>query len=118
MRTQEIAAPGQRRPPRDRRSWKLGLWAISLAVVIVVGVVVLNRLRADPQVPRVTIAVLPFEHLGGPEREYLTDGLTEETSASLGQIDPEHLSVKGRTSTRRYKQHFEVARGDRSGAGR
>ena len=91
---------------RDRtrwRSWKLGLWAISLAAVIVVGVVVVNRLRADAPVLRVTIAVLPFEHLGGPEREYLTDGLTEETSASLGQIDPEHLSVKGRTSTRRYK---------------
>ena len=85
------------------RSWKLGLWAISLAAVIVVCIVVLNRLRADMQVPRVTIAVLPFEHLGGPEREYLTDGLTEETSASLGQIDPEHLTVKGRTSTRRYK---------------
>ena len=52
------------------RSWKMGLWAISLAAVIVVAVVVLNRLRADRQVPRVTIAVLPFEHLGGPEREY------------------------------------------------
>ena len=85
------------------RSWKMGLWAISLAAVIVVAVVVLNRLRADRQVPRVTIAVLPFEHLGGPEREYLTDGLTEELSASLGQIDPEHLSVQGRSSTRRYK---------------
>ena len=36
-------------------------------------------------------------------REYLTAGLTEETSASLGQIDPEHFSVKGRTSTRSYK---------------
>ena len=93
-----------RTPDRTRwRSWKLGLWAISLAVVIVVGGVVVNRLRADPPVLRVTIAVLPFEHLGGPEHEYLTDGLTEETSASLGQIDPEHLIVKGRTSTKSYK---------------
>ena len=83
------------------RSWKLGLPAISLAAVIVVGVVVVNRRGADG--PRVTIAVLPFEHLGGPERVYLTDGLTEETSASLGQIDPGHLIVKGRTSTKRYK---------------
>jgi TolB-like protein/DNA-binding winged helix-turn-helix (wHTH) protein/Tfp pilus assembly protein PilF len=99
----EIAAPGQPVHLEMRRSWKLALLAISLAVVIVAGVVVLNQLRAGPQVPRVTIAVLPFEHLGGPEREYLTDGLTEETSASLGQIDPEHLTVKGRTSTRRYK---------------
>ena len=84
--------------------WKLGLWAIGLAAIIVVGVVVVNRLRADAPPRRLTIAVLPFEHLGGPEREYLTDGLTEETSGSLGQIDPEHLSVKGRTATRRYKQ--------------
>ena len=100
----EVAAPGQPVHLEMRRSWKLALLAISLAVVIVAGVVALNRLRADTQVPRVTIAVLPFEHLGGPEREYLTDGLTEETSASLGQIDPEHLTVKGRSSTRGYKR--------------
>jgi DNA-binding winged helix-turn-helix (wHTH) protein/TolB-like protein len=101
---QELAAPGRFVHLERGRTWKLGLWAISLAAVIAVAVVMLNRLRDEVQVPRVTIAVLPFEHIGGPEREYLTDGLTEETSASLGQIDPEHLSVKGRTSTRRYKR--------------
>ena len=86
------------------RSPTLRLWVIGLAAVILAGVVVWPWLGADTQVPRVTIAVLPFEHLGSPERAYLTDGLTEETSASLGQIDPEHLSVKGgRTSTRPYK---------------
>jgi len=58
---------------------------------------------APPVQLEIVLAVLPFEHLGGPEREYLTDGLTEETSASLGQIDPEHLRVKGRISTRCYK---------------
>ena len=52
----------------------------------------------------VRIAVLPFENLGaGPEREYLADGLTEETIATIGQIDPEHFSVIGRTSVMRYK---------------
>lgn len=51
------------------------------------------------------IAVLPFENLGaGPEREYLADGLTEETIATLGQIDPEHFSVIGRTSVMSYKR--------------
>ncbi len=46
----------------------------------------------------VTIAVLPFQNLGGnSDREYLAAGLTDETSASLAQIDPERLSVKGRT---------------------
>ena len=55
-----------------------------------------------------TLAVLPFENLGSdPEREYLAAGLTEETSASLAQIDPERLSVKGRTL--RYKGTTKTA---------
>jgi DNA-binding winged helix-turn-helix (wHTH) protein/tetratricopeptide (TPR) repeat protein len=53
----------------------------------------------------VTIAVLPFENLGaGPEREYLADGLTEETIAALGRIDPDHFGVIGRTSVMSYKR--------------
>ncbi len=54
---------------------------------------------------RLTLAVLPFENLGaGPEREYLADGLTEETVAALGQADPDHFNVIGRTSVMRYKK--------------
>jgi len=42
--------------------------------------------------------VLPFRDLGGdPQREYLAAGLTDETSASLAQIDTGRLTVKGRT---------------------
>jgi TolB-like protein/Tfp pilus assembly protein PilF len=52
-----------------------------------------------------TLAVLPFENLSGdPEREYLADGLAEDTIASLGQIDPEHVGVIGRTSIMTYKR--------------
>jgi TolB-like protein len=59
-------------------------------------------------VPRVTLAVLPFANIGSdPEREYLAAGLTEETSASLAQIDPERLIVKGRTL--RYKGTTKTA---------
>ena len=54
------------------------------------------------------LAVLPFENLGSdPEREYLAAGLTDETSASLAQVDPAHLSVKGRTA--RYKGTTKTA---------
>lgn len=62
--------------------------------------------EAPEELPQnVTLAVLPFENLSAdPDREYLADGLTEETSASLGQIDPEHLSVIGRTSVMAYKR--------------
>jgi DNA-binding winged helix-turn-helix (wHTH) protein/tetratricopeptide (TPR) repeat protein len=54
---------------------------------------------------QIRIGVLPFENIGaGPEREYLADGLTEETIASLGQIDPQHFSAIGRTSIMSYKR--------------
>lgn len=49
------------------------------------------------------IAVLPFENLGNSEREYLADGLTEETIAALGQIDPDNFFVIGRRSVMAYK---------------
>jgi DNA-binding winged helix-turn-helix (wHTH) protein/tetratricopeptide (TPR) repeat protein len=61
------------------------------------------RVSDDPE--HVRIGVLPFENIGaGSDREYLADGLTEETIASLGQIDPEHFSVIGRTSVMAYKR--------------
>lgn len=54
---------------------------------------------------RLRIGVLPFENIGaGPDRDYLADGLTEETIASLGQIDPQHFSTIGRTSVMAYKR--------------
>ena len=48
---------------------------------------------------RVTIAVLPFDNLNGDaETDYLASGLTEDTIVSLGRIDPERVSVIGRTT--------------------
>ena len=53
---------------------------------------------------RVTLGVLPVENLGaGPDHEYLAAGLTEEVIVALGQIDPEHIGVIGRTSMMAYK---------------
>ena len=69
-----------------------------VAVALVTGLVAWTRPNGGAPASRVTLAVLPFEYLGSdPEREYLAAGLTEETSASLAQIDLEHLIVKGRT---------------------
>jgi TolB-like protein/Flp pilus assembly protein TadD len=51
------------------------------------------------------LAVLPFENLqADAEHDYIADGLTEETIVGLGQIDPERLSVIGRTSSMAYRQ--------------
>ncbi len=79
-----------------------------LVVLMVAGVVAWTWLRGGAPASRVTLAVLPFQNLGSdPEHDYLAAGLTEETSASLAQIDPERLSVKGRTL--RYKGSTKTA---------
>lgn len=65
---------------------------------------------AEPAAPpaataALTLAVLPFENLTAlAEHEYLADAFTEEATIALGQIDPEHLSVIGRTSAMAYKR--------------
>ena len=54
------------------------------------------------------LAVLPFENLtGDPNKEYLADGLTEETISQLGRLNPEQLGVIARTSVMGYK-HKDV----------
>ena len=67
-----------------------------------------------PGTSRHTLAVLPFDNLSADsEREYLADGLTEETIAALGQVDPDHLSVISRTSVMAYKRDRRERRRDR-----
>jgi TolB-like protein/DNA-binding winged helix-turn-helix (wHTH) protein/Flp pilus assembly protein TadD len=96
-------------PPSRPGTTNRARLAIGLAVVaMVAGVVAWRWVRGGAAVPRVTLAVLPFANIGSdPEREYLAAGLTEETSASLAQIDPDRLFVKGRTL--RYKGTTKTA---------
>jgi TolB-like protein/Flp pilus assembly protein TadD len=69
----------------------------------IADVEVIAARRSAPE--HVRLAVLPFANLDvDPEREYLADGLTEESIAQLGQLDPDRLSVIGRTSTMAYRQ--------------
>jgi DNA-binding winged helix-turn-helix (wHTH) protein/TolB-like protein/Flp pilus assembly protein TadD len=99
----EAAAPEPAQRVSPRRGTALAAGAVAVLLLLGVGTWAWRGSRAN--VSLVTLAVLPFDSLGtDPEREYLADGLTEETTASLGMIDPEHLSVKGRTSTMRYKR--------------
>jgi DNA-binding winged helix-turn-helix (wHTH) protein/TolB-like protein/Flp pilus assembly protein TadD len=95
-------------PDRERASasgprgtHRVGLFTVLPILAMLVGLVVwvrAVRVSSDP----VTLAVLPFDNVGSdPAYEYLGAALTQETSASLAQIAPEHLTVKGRTG--RYK---------------
>jgi TolB-like protein/Flp pilus assembly protein TadD len=61
--------------------------------------------NVEPLHKSAVLAVLPFESLQtDSDQDYIADGLTEETIAELGQIDPERLSVIGRTSSMAYRQ--------------
>jgi TolB-like protein/DNA-binding winged helix-turn-helix (wHTH) protein/Flp pilus assembly protein TadD len=104
MDTGSIASPPSRLGTANRARRAIGL----AVVAMVVGSVAWMWVRSGAVVSRVTLAVLPFANIGSdPEREYLAAGLTEETSASLAQIDPERLIVKGRTL--RYKGTTKTA---------
>ncbi len=88
--------------PRGRPRLRSGFGVGFLVLSVVVGILAFTKLKGGDIDTSVSLAVLPFTNLGSdPEREYLAAGLTDETSASLAQIDPAHLSVKGRTL--RYK---------------
>jgi TolB-like protein/Tfp pilus assembly protein PilF len=63
---------------------------------------------ALPKTEKVMLAVLPFQNLtGDPNKEYLADGLTEETISQLGRLNPEQLGVIARTSVMGYKHKDE-----------
>jgi TolB-like protein/DNA-binding winged helix-turn-helix (wHTH) protein/Tfp pilus assembly protein PilF len=61
-----------------------------------------------PSSQKIILAVLPFENLtGDPNKEYLADGLTEETISQLSRLNPDRLGVISRTSVMGYKHKNE-----------
>jgi TolB-like protein/DNA-binding winged helix-turn-helix (wHTH) protein/Tfp pilus assembly protein PilF len=86
--------PPARVPTRRPPTLAIG----ALVVAAIAALAFWSTMGRGERAARVSLAVLPFENLGNdPERDYVAAGLTEETGASLAQVDPEHLSVKGRT---------------------
>src|SRR6202035_284967 len=60
--------------------------------------------RAAPKSQKIMLAVMPFANLTRhPDKEYLADGLTEETISQLSRLNPEQLGVIARTSVMGYK---------------
>ena len=96
----EAVAAG--RPTRRRLSAHVVLGVLMLAALT--GALLWAWKGPAGSDTRVTIGVLPFENLNGdPETDYLASGLTEDTIVSLGRIDPERVSVVGRTSMIAYR---------------
>jgi len=60
---------------------------------------------ATAQLPHpIMLAVLPFQNLSGDaSQDYFSDGLTEELTTQLGQLNGDQLGVIARTSSMMYK---------------
>jgi TolB-like protein/Tfp pilus assembly protein PilF len=94
-----------------KRQWRKAALMIASAVILV-GAADMpwrrSRSMSPPKSEKIMLAVLPFENLtGDPNKEYLADGLTEETISQLGRLNPEQLGVIARTSVMGYKHKDE-----------
>jgi TolB-like protein/DNA-binding winged helix-turn-helix (wHTH) protein/Tfp pilus assembly protein PilF len=74
------------------------------AIAVVLALLYLRVGRSPSPPSKMTLAVLPFENLSSDaDQEFFSDGFTEEMTAELGKLDPAHLGVIARTTTRLYK---------------
>jgi len=97
--------------PRDFRASGFKPALAASILVLIAGIVAYSgwrvvRVRPSEASEKVRLAVLPFENLtGDPGQEYVSDGLTEEMIARLGQADLDRLEVIARTSVMHYKKN-------------
>jgi TolB-like protein/Tfp pilus assembly protein PilF len=115
---EQLSALEAGRAPRPSRARVLAA-ALGVALAVALGVWPGSGGRLPRSLPRlltwsraeapvgeeasIRLAVLPFSNLtGSADREYLSDGLTEEIIADLGRI--RDLGVIARTTVMKYKQ--------------
>ena len=98
-------------PANAPRPWRTSVVvASSIFILGLAAYLSWHHLRSPAlaETHKIMLAVLPFENLtGDPNKEYLADGLTEETISQLGQLDPDQLGVIARTSVMGYKHSKE-----------
>jgi TolB-like protein/DNA-binding winged helix-turn-helix (wHTH) protein/tetratricopeptide (TPR) repeat protein len=93
---------------QGRRTSRLVILAIC-AIGAVVAIGAFAWIRGSASRPanaahRAMLVVLPFENLSGTaEQDFFTDGVTDETIAQLGGLDPRRLGVIARTTAMQYK---------------
>jgi TolB-like protein/DNA-binding winged helix-turn-helix (wHTH) protein len=106
-----LRSPADEAVPEAPRNWRqAAVVSASAALLAIVCFASWRHFRAmtPPKSQKIMLAVLPFENLtGDPNKEYLADGLTEETISQLGRLNPEQFGVIARTSVMGYKHKNE-----------
>jgi TolB-like protein/DNA-binding winged helix-turn-helix (wHTH) protein len=102
-RVQENVQEKLQHQTRQHR-WRAAVALASVVILVGAGYISWRHFRSTPLPRKTMLAILPFENLtGDPNKEYLADGLTEETISQLGRLNPEQLGVIARTSVMGYK---------------
>src|SRR5579862_5527060 len=106
-----VGSPADEAGSRRPKHWWNAAALAALTVILAAGTYASWRHFSNMTPPpshKIMLAVLPFENLtGDPNKEYLADGLTEETISYLGRLSPEQLGVIARTSVMGYKYKDE-----------
>src|SRR5713226_3010790 len=106
-----LRSPAYEAVPKAPRHWRKAAFVGASAVLLVVVCFASWRHfsgMTPPRPQKIMLAVLPFENLtGDPNKEYVADGLTEQTISQLGRLNPEQLGVIARTSVMGYKHKDE-----------
>jgi TolB-like protein/DNA-binding winged helix-turn-helix (wHTH) protein/tetratricopeptide (TPR) repeat protein len=88
--------------PSPRPGWRV--WSLAALLALVVGAATSSLGLSDPPSTPLVIGVLTFDNPSGiAALTHVADGLSDELSVSLGQVDPERLRVVGRTTMQRYR---------------
>jgi len=105
-----VDSPREVPPVRSGAQWAQSLMAVAFLLVALaalasfVGWPAVRRVGFTATDAPLTIAVLPFDLLGGDSANaYIAAGLMEDTIASLGGIDPGRITVIGRTTMQAYR---------------
>jgi TolB-like protein/DNA-binding winged helix-turn-helix (wHTH) protein/Flp pilus assembly protein TadD len=105
-----IDSRGGKAISRAAKPWPKAVFLVASTLILVAVAYAFWRhfASAPPPSQKIMLAVLPFENLtGDPNKEYLADGLTEETISQLSRLNPEQLGVISRTSVMGYKHKNE-----------
>ena len=84
-----------------RRRWLTALAVGLLIILIGFSIATVKKTGPLPPLTKKMLAVLPFENLGQPEDEYISDGITDEVISRLSNL--QGLGVISRTSAMVYK---------------
>lgn len=111
-----LPAAEEAAPPKLAQWW-LSWWAwvvtaAALAGLAWAGYEVWREFVRPPRPEKAMLVVLPFENMSSTsERDYFSDGLTEEMITQLGSLDPQRLGVIARTTSMRYRNTQKSLKG-------